>query len=526
MTVVGRVRGGYAILAALLLITAALYVVKYIAIDRPNAADRVTEQRLTTVSQAVPTSAALYSAWIDKGLLYGGMISGDPAVLTDASNRARQALAAMTGRVKGPPRRLLEQLTSSCSQFLAVAQSTFALEQAGDMSKARILAASKVNGLTEEVLTANDEFRQSVTAALSASRRGRDALGTTINVVLVIVFASTALVGVVMVVRIPRDIAAMVRGAIGDLETTTSQVSAVSVQLASSAAQAASAVSEAAATIEEVRQTSLLANQKSSAQSEKAREAGRFAEAGRTALADIVADIDGIRDQVDVVGASIVRLSEQTEAIAAITSTSSDIAEQSNLLAVNAAIEAAKSAQEGTGFAVVAEEIRSLALQSRGAVQQVRNVLADILGATTAAADAAEQSSGAIGRSIARVARSSEAIETLAESVEMSVQSSLQIATSSQQQMVGMDQIGQAMGSIDAASAQNAAAAQEMVDEMARLQAVAGRLRSMIGTPVLSDEEAEQVRAAFAASVMGSEDQNEAVGTDERAPAPASTPAS
>jgi len=490
MTVVSRVRRGYAILAALLLITAALYAVKYVAIDRPNAADRLTEQRLTAVSQTVPTAVALYSAWIDKGLLYGGMVSGDPAVLTDATARAREALAAMAGQVAGTQRQRLRRLASSTDQFLTVARSAFALEQAGNMDRARELATSKVNGLSEQVLTDNESFRGAVTTALSSSRSGRDSLGRTINILLVIVFVTAALVSVIMVVRIPRDIAAMVRGAIGDLETTTSQVSAVSAQLASSAAQTATAVSEAAATIDEVRQTSLLASQKSSALADSSREAGSVAEAGREAIADIVAEMDGIRSQIDVVGASIVRLSEQTEAIAAITTTSSEIAEQSNLLSVNAAIEAAKSAEEGSGFAVVAEEIKNLALQSREAVQQVRTVLADILGATTAAVEAAELGSGAIARGVTRVAGSSEAIETLAGSVEMSVQSSVQIATSSQQQLVGVDQIGQAIASIDQASAQNASAAQEMVDEMTRLQAVAAQLRSMIGTSVADGGEA------------------------------------
>ena len=55
MTVVGRVRRGYAVLAILILLTAGLYVARYLVVDRPNGADRVTEQALTGVGQAVPT---------------------------------------------------------------------------------------------------------------------------------------------------------------------------------------------------------------------------------------------------------------------------------------------------------------------------------------------------------------------------------------------------------------------------------------------------------------------------------------
>lgn len=499
MTVVGRVRRGYAILAILILLTAGLYVARYLAVDRPNNADRVTEQSLTAVGQTVPTAVAMYSAWIDKGLLYGGMSLAAPTVLIDDSHAATTALSQMNGHVGGGVQTRLATLQTDFAQFLAVAQKTFALEQAYKMDQARVLAASRVNALTEQVLTETSGFRQAAIAQLAARRAGRDTASMIITIMLIVVFAGAALASVIMVVRIPRDIAAMVRGAIGDLEHTTVQVSAVSSQLASGAAQTAAAVSEAATTVDEVRQTSMLASQKSTSLADGAREAEKAADTGRRALVEIVENIGDIETQVAVMSGSIVRLSEQTEAIAALTGASHDIAEQSNVLAVNAAIEAAKSADEGKGFSVVADEIKSLSAQSKNAVTQVRKVLADIVQATTAAVDAAERSSSAIGRSVERVAGSSDAIEALAGSVEVTAQSSLQIAASSQQQLIGMDQISQSMESINQASVHNAAAAREMAEELARLRAVATRLQAMIGTSVeaVASDDLDPVAAAF-----------------------------
>ena len=489
MTVVGRVRRGYAILAILIMLTAGLYVARYLAVDRPSGADRVSEQALTAVGQTVPTSVAIYSAWIDKGLLYGGMTIAAPTILIDDGNAATTALSQMNGRLGGGAQPRLAALQTTFARFLTVAQKTFALEQAYKMNQARVLAASQVNGLTEQVLNETGAFRRAAIQQLAVQRSGRDTTNAIITVMLIAVFAGAALASVFMVVRIPRDIAAMVRGAVGDLEHTTIQVSAVSSQLASGAAQTAAAVSEAATTVDEVRQTSMLASQKSTALADGAKGAEKAADAGRRALGEIVENMDDIESQVAVMSGSIVRLSEQTEAIAALTTASHDIAEQSNLLAVNAAIEAAKSADEGKGFSVVADEIKSLAGQSKNAVVQVRRVLADIVQATTAAVDAAERSSGAIARSVERVAGSSDAIESLAGSVEMTAQSSLQIAASSQQQLIGMDQISQSMDSINQASAHNAAAAREMAEELARLRAVAERLQAMIGTKSVIDDD-------------------------------------
>ncbi len=503
MTVVGRVRRGYAMLAILILLTAGLYVARYLIVDRPNGSDRVTEQALTDVGQTVPTSVAIYSAWIDKGLLYGGVAMAAPTVLTDDAHAATAALSQMSGRLDGGaagPR--LAALQVAFAQFLTIAQKTFALEQDYKMDQARVLAASKVNGLTEQVLTKTSDYRETALQQLADRRSGRDAANSAITIMLMVVFAGAALASVVMVLRLPREIAEMVRGVVSDLEHTTVQVSAVSTQLASGAAETAAAVSEAATTVDEVRQTSVLASQKSTALADRSREAEKAADSGRRALAEIVEDMGDIESQVTVMSGSIVRLSEQTEAIANLTTTSHDIAEQSNLLAVNAAIEAAKSAEEGKGFSVVADEIKSLSGQSKAAVAQVRRVLADIVKATTAAVDAAERSTSAIARSVERVAGSSEAIESLAGSVEMTAQSSLQIAASSQQQLIGMDQISQSMESINEASVHNAAAAREMAEELARLRAVAERLQTMIGTGSVEDDlvdEADPVAMALSA---------------------------
>jgi methyl-accepting chemotaxis protein len=98
-----------------------------------------------------------------------------------------------------------------------------------------------------------------------------------------------------------------------------------------------------------------------------------------------------IQTQMESIAESVVKLSEQSQAIGEIIASVNDLAEQSNLLAVNAAIEAAKAGEQGKGFAVVAQEVKSLAEQSKQATSQVRTIFNDIQKATTAAVLATEQ---------------------------------------------------------------------------------------------------------------------------------------
>ena len=298
---------------------------------------------------------------------------------------------------------------------------------------------------------------------------------------LVIVIGSVAAVGsLCLSLLLPRSISRQVRGAVVDLGGATDRVRSIASQVASGAVQTATAISEAATTVDEVRQTSLLASQKSTALSDRAEEAEVVAESGRQAVSEIVDGMQDIHGQMNLVAETVVRLSEQALAAEEIIASTNQVAEQSNLLSVNAALEAAKAKEHGKGFGVVADEMRNLAAQSKKAVKQIRTILADIQKATGEAVMAAEKSGKVIELSVARAQGSSEAIESLADSVEMSAQSSKQIASSSQQQLVGMDQISESMESINSAGAQNAEAAQQMEVEVGRLEGVSAGLLGMI----------------------------------------------
>lgn len=259
-----------------------------------------------------------------------------------------------------------------------------------------------------------------------------------------------------MVENLKRSLKDIIDG-VNLLGSSSSEILAATTQVASGSAETASAITETTTTVEEVRQAAQLSSQKASRVSENAQQVVQVTQLGQKAVDDTLNGMHDIQNQMESVANTIVRLSEQSQQIGGIIASVTDVADQSNLLAVNAAIEAAKAGEQGKGFAVVAQEIKSLAQQSKQATMQVRNILTDIQKATSAAVMATEQASKSVEGGVKQSAQAGDAIKKLAETSSKAVESATQIVASSQQQTVGMEQIGLAMQNINQAGTENAA---------------------------------------------------------------------
>ena len=258
-----------------------------------------------------------------------------------------------------------------------------------------------------------------------------------------------------------RRVTGEMQESIGVLSSSAQQIVATTTQVAAAATETAAAVTETTTTVEEVKQTAQLATQKAKYVSESAQRAAQVSENGKKSALESIAAMKQIREQMESIAESIVRLSEQSQMIGEIMLSVNDLAEQSNLLAVNASIEAAKAGEQGKGFAVVAQEVRNLAEQSKQATTQVRSILNDIQKATNAAVMVTEQGSKAVEAGVKQSLQAADSVQKLGESIAEAAQAATQIAASSQQQMAGMDQVAQAMQNIKTASTQNVASTRQ-----------------------------------------------------------------
>jgi methyl-accepting chemotaxis protein len=267
---------------------------------------------------------------------------------------------------------------------------------------------------------------------------------------------------------------------VGVLAAAASEITASTSQVAAASAEAAVAVNQTTTTVEEVKQTAQVSAQKARHVSETAQRSVQFSQGGRKTVDESIEGMRRVQEQVELIARSIVKLAEHGQAIGEIVATVNDLAERSNLLAVNAAIEAAKAGEQGKGFAVVAQEIKSLAEQSKQATAQVRTILGEIQKSTNSAVLATEQGTKAVEAGARLSNQLGEAIRVLADSIAEASQAATQIAASAQQQLAGMDQVALAMQNINQASSQNVASTTQAEAAAQNLQGLGLRLKSLV----------------------------------------------
>ena len=282
-----------------------------------------------------------------------------------------------------------------------------------------------------------------------------------------------------MVATLRRQIEEIVEG-VNVLASSGSEIMASVSQLTSGAAETSTAVSETTTTVEEVKQTTDVSAQKAKHVAELGQKSVEISRTGLKSIDDTINGMNRIKEQVESIADMVVRLSEQSQAIGEIIATVNDLAEQSNLLAVNASIEAAKAGEQGKGFAVVAQEIRSLAAQSKQATTQVRNILFDVQKAISSAVMATELGSRAVEEGVRLSTQAGEAIDVLAQSVTESTNAAIQIAASSQEQLVGMDQVVSAMENIREATLQMASSTKQTEKSAHDLHNLGSRLQEIV----------------------------------------------
>lgn len=223
-------------------------------------------------------------------------------------------------------------------------------------------------------------------------------------------------------------------GSSQELQVITSESRSINLQQQGQIEQIATAITEMAATVQEVASNA-------TATAIAAGEADAASNEGRKVIERALNTIDGVASQVDSAASVIQKLEGDSHNIGNILVVIQGVAEQTNLLALNAAIEAARAGEQGRGFAVVADEVRSLAGRTQNSIHEIEETIDHLQKHSSQAVEAMKSSQQGVQATVDQAKEAGVSLESITQSVDTISNMAAQIATATQQQSAVAEEI-------------------------------------------------------------------------------------
>ena len=278
-------------------------------------------------------------------------------------------------------------------------------------------------------------------------------------------------VGIIMSFLINKEIIKPITMAILKISSAGDQQDRVTSQQASS-------VHQITTTIEELSSSSKQVNAKAESLAEQSKEALSVAFEGQKAIDRSISEMNLIKKNVAEIAEDVLHLSENTNQIGAIINVVGDIANKTDMLAVNAAIEAAKAGEHGKGFAVVASEVRSLADQSKKATEKITSLIQEIQNAVNSTVMTTEEGGKKVDSGVSDILEVGLTINNTIDTIKSTAEAANEIAIASRQESLATDQVAEAMVQINKGMQESSAETKDSILSIQQLRKLVDRRAS------------------------------------------------
>ena len=273
-----------------------------------------------------------------------------------------------------------------------------------------------------------------------------------------------------------------------EAEKAVSQIASTMTEFAEGSQQQALEMDRTLQVVDQLKDMSQAVAEKAQAASALSAEMASAAESGGGAARNAVDKMNEIKDVTAATAEVVSALGEKSKQIGQILDVISGIAGQTNLLALNAAIEAARAGEQGRGFAVVADEVRKLAEQSQVATQHIANIVREIQNQTDEAIRAMDSGSGKVNEGVDVVQTAGRALQNILDKITSSVSVIGDINAASNQQRRSMQDMVSSAGYVAAIARQSsagvqstAAASEQVTGSIGDIASAADALAKMAG---------------------------------------------
>ncbi len=277
-----------------------------------------------------------------------------------------------------------------------------------------------------------------------------------------------------------RDMIGKITNAAGTMAGASTQISSSTEQMAAGAHEQTAQAGEVASAVEEMANTIIQNSRNASQTAETARKAKLAAEQGGVVVRESVDGMQRIAEVVRKSANTVKELGKSSNQIGEIIGVIDDIADQTNLLALNAAIEAARAGEQGRGFAVVADEVRKLAERTTKATKEIAQMIRQIQSDTHGAVSAMDAGTREVETGIHMADRAAKSLNEIVEISQTVTDMVTQIAGASEQQSGASEQISKNVEAISAVTNETASGIQQIARAAEDLNRLTENLQQLV----------------------------------------------
>jgi methyl-accepting chemotaxis protein len=284
-----------------------------------------------------------------------------------------------------------------------------------------------------------------------------------------------------------------ISNAISATATASSEISSSTQEMAAGSEEQSQQATEVAGAVEEMTKTILESTKNASLAAESSKNYGNIAKEGGHVVNQTIEGMNKIAEVVKRSAETVQALGKSSDGIGEIIQVIDDIADQTNLLALNAAIEAARAGEQGRGFAVVADEVRKLAERTTKATKEIAIMIKQIQKDTEGAVSSMEEGTKQVEKGRLLADRAGESLKQIIDGADKVVDVVSQLAVASEEQSSASEQISKSIEAISSVTEQSTAGIQQIAKSAEDLSQLTLKLESLVARFRINEIEREKV---------------------------------
>ena len=325
-----------------------------------------------------------------------------------------------------------------------------------------------------------EDFKKAERLSMDAATAAASDFASHAIYLVIAIAAAAVLIAATVAILLIRTLSRQIGTAVQHIQSSSAELqSAANQQTAGSKEQVAS-MSEISTTIKELLLTAKQIAQSAQRVAHIAQDTGEAAAEGDVAVRKTQDDVGGIRRQVDLIVTHMLDLGKKSQQIGGILEIINELAEQTNILAINATIEAAGAGESGKRFAVVADEVRKLADRVGGSTREIRGLIDEIRSAVNTTVMATESGSKAVDVGIQQCAQVAGVFKKIAGMLGTTTEAAREIELSTKQQSTAVEQVNIAVANVAQAAKEAEASSGQVLQTVSELTSLSRDLTRLV----------------------------------------------